>query len=48
MSPIIVALALAVTALMWWAAKPLNQNHAEQDDKATSRGGFTDDIKETK
>lgn len=40
MTPIIIALAFAVTALMWWAAKPLGTNHAE-DDEAASRGGPT-------
>lgn len=42
MTPLAIALAVAVLALLWWAAKPLNTNHAEQDDKATSRDSFTD------
>lgn len=40
MTPIIIALALAVTALMWWAAKPHTTNHAETDE-ATPQDGFT-------
>lgn len=48
MTPIIIAMAFAVTALLWWAAKPISRNHAERDAEATSRGGFTYDTKETK
>lgn len=35
-------LAVAVLALLWWAAKPLNRNFAEQDE-AAQPGGFTDE-----
>lgn len=45
---IIIALVLAVTALLWWTAKPISRNHAERDAEATSRGGVTHDTKETK
>ena len=38
MSPLAIALAVAVLALLWWAAKPNTTNHAENDE-ATSRGG---------
>lgn len=48
MTPLAIALAVAVLALLWWAAKPLNRNHAEQDDEATSWGSVTYDTKETK
>lgn len=48
MTPLAIALAVAVLALLWWAAKPISRNHAEQDDEAVSRGGFTYDTKETK
>lgn len=41
MTPIIIAMAFAVTALLWWAAKPISRNYAENDE-AASRGGFTD------
>lgn len=41
MTPIIIALAVAVLALLWFAAKPNTTNHAERDDEATSRGNFT-------
>lgn len=47
MTPIIIALTVAVLALLWWTAKPLNRNHAANDE-ATSRGSFTYDTKETK
>lgn len=40
MTPLAIALAVAVLALLWWAAKPLNTNHAENDE-TTSRGGVT-------
>ena len=40
-------LAVAVLALLWWAAKPNTTNHAENDE-ATSRDSFTYDTKETK
>ena len=40
MTPLAIALAVAVLALLWWAAKPLNRNFAEQDE-ATQPGGFT-------
>lgn len=40
MTPLAIALTVATLALMWWAAKPLNTNHAEQDE-ATSRGNVT-------
>lgn len=40
MSPLAIALVVAVIAVLWWAAKPISRNHAEQDE-ATSRGGFT-------
>lgn len=42
MTPVTIAIVVAVLALLWWAAKPISRNHAEQDDEATSRGGFTD------
>lgn len=48
MTPVIIALTVAVLALLWWTAKPLSTNHAEQDEKATSRGNVTYDTKETK
>lgn len=32
MTPIIIALTFAVTATLYWAAKPLSPNHAEQDE----------------
>lgn len=38
MTPLAIALVVAVLALLWFAAKPNTTNHAEQDDKATSRG----------
>ena len=41
MSPLAIALAVAVLALLWFAAKPLNRNHAERDDEAASRGNVT-------
>lgn len=41
MTPLAIALAVAVLALLWFAAKPHTTNHAENDE-ATSRGGFTD------
>lgn len=47
MTPIIIALAVAVLALLWFAAKPLSINHAENDE-AASCGNVTDDTKETK
>lgn len=37
---IIIALTVAVLALLWWAAKPLNTNYAENDE-ADSRGNVT-------
>lgn len=39
MSPLAIALAVAVLALLWFAAKPLSTNHAEQDEKDTGNGG---------
>lgn len=47
MTPLAIALTVAVLALLYWAAKPLNTNHAEQDENA-SRGNVTYDTKETK
>ena len=47
MTPLAIALAVAVLALLWWAAKPNTTNHAENDE-ATSRDSFTYDTKETK
>lgn len=41
MTPLAIALTVAVLALLWWTAKPHTTNHAEQDEKATSRGGVT-------
>lgn len=41
MSPLAIALTVAVLALLWWAAKPHTTNHAERDEKATSRGNVT-------
>lgn len=41
MTPVIIALTFAVTATLWWAAKPLNRNHAERDAEAALRGGST-------
>lgn len=38
MTPLAIALAVAVLAILWFAAKPHTTNHAEQDDEATSRG----------
>lgn len=40
MTPLAIALAVAVLAILWFAAKPHTTNHAEQDDDATPRGGF--------
>lgn len=40
MTPLAIALAVAVLALLWFAAKPLTTNHAANDE-ATSRGGST-------
>lgn len=39
MTPLAIALALAVLALLWWAAKPLNTNHAENDEATYERNG---------
>lgn len=41
MTPLAIALAVAVLALLRWAAKPISRNYAENDE-ATPRGGFTD------
>lgn len=41
MTPVIIALTFAVLATLWWAAKPISRNYAENDE-AASRGGFTD------
>lgn len=46
MTPVIIALTIAVLAILWFAAKPLSTNHAENDE-ATSRG-VTPIHKETK
>lgn len=35
MTPLAIALTVAVLALLWWAAKPLNTNHAEKDEAAS-------------
>lgn len=35
MSPLAIALAVAVLALLWWSAKPLNTNYAENDEAAS-------------
>lgn len=32
MTPIIIALTFAVLATLWWAAKPISRNHAENDE----------------
>ena len=40
MTPLAIALTVAVLALLWWAAKPHTTNHAEKDE-AASRGGVT-------
>lgn len=40
MTPLAIALAVAVLALLWWAAKPHTTNHAENDESAP-RGGST-------
>lgn len=48
MTPLAIALTVAVLALLWWAAKPLNTNHAERDDEAALRGNVIHDTKETK
>lgn len=40
MIPLAIALAVAVLALLWWAAKPLSTNHAERDE-AARKGSFT-------
>lgn len=40
MAPVIIALTFAVLATLWWAAKPLNTNHAANDESAP-RGGST-------
>lgn len=37
MTPVTIAIVVAVLALLWWAAKPHTTNHAENDE-ATSRG----------
>lgn len=42
MTPLAIALAFAVLALLWFAAKPHTTNHAERDAETTSQGGFTD------
>lgn len=41
MTPLAIALTVAVLALLWWTAKPLNTNYAERDDEADSRGNVT-------
>lgn len=41
MTPLAIALAIAVLALLWFAAKPHTTNHAETDE-ATSQGNVTD------
>ena len=41
MTPLAIALTVAVLALLWWAAKPHTTNHAEQDENATGSGGLT-------
>lgn len=35
MTPLAIALTVAVLALLWWTAKPLNTNHAEKDEAAS-------------
>lgn len=35
MTPLAIALAVAVLAILWFAAKPLSTNHAEQDEAAS-------------
>lgn len=47
MTPIIVALALAVAALVWLGLHLPPTNHAANDE-AASRGGFIYDTQETK
>lgn len=40
MTPVMIAAVVAVLALLWFAAKPLNTNYAANDE-ATSRGSVT-------
>lgn len=47
MTLLAIVLAVAVLALLWWAAKPHTINHAENDE-AASRGNFTYSTKEIK
>lgn len=40
MNLVAISLFITISALLWWAARPLNRNYAA-DDEAASQGGFT-------